>query len=98
MSDISSRLYRSAPRIVQNQLVSIKGAQFRWLRADQRTMLREFEKLLVSQYWSTEQFRIYQQRELQTLLAVAFDTVPYYQDLKRTLGCHPGDIKSVEDL
>jgi phenylacetate-CoA ligase len=92
------RLYRSAPRPVQNALISIKGAQFRWMRANKKLMAREFENLLVSQHWSAEQFRAYQLQKLQELLAFAFDRVPYYRQMKQTLGCDPRDFKSVEDI
>jgi phenylacetate-CoA ligase len=95
---IGKRLYRNAPTVMQSALVSLKGAQFRWMRADQKLISQEFEKLLVSQYWSTKEFRVYQHRRLQELLALAFDSVPYYREMRRTLGCHAADIKSVDDI
>lgn len=95
---IGTRLYKSSPLAIQNLLVSLKGAQFRWMRADQDLMMRDFEKLLVSQYWSAGEFRAYQHQQLQALLAWAFDKVPYYREMQRTLGCQPGDFKSVDDI
>jgi len=92
------RLYRSSPRALQNAFVTIKGAQFRWIRASESQMLKEFRNLLITQYWSSDEFRAYQDQELTELLRTAFATVPYYQELKQKFGCNPADIKSVEDI
>ena len=95
---IGMDFYRSAPTPVQSALIALKGAQFRWIRANDRLMMSEFEKLLVSQSYSTEEFRVYQERELRTLLTWAFHRVPYYREMSSTAGCRVSDIRSIEDL
>ena len=51
-----------------------------------------------SQWWSREQIREFQWREVQLLLQFAFRSVPYYRKKYAAAGIEPGDIKTREDF
>ena len=48
--------------------------------------------------WDRERFLAYQLERLQTLVAHCHAKVPYYQDLFRSIGLEPGDIRSFADF
>lgn len=56
--------------------------------------LRQME---ASQWWSSEQIRDFQWRELSKLLDVAFASVPYYREKYSALGIRREDIRSWSD-
>lgn len=51
-----------------------------------------------SEFWSDEEHRCFQMRELVLLLRHCFDHVPYYRNLSRRLGLRPEDFTQVGDL
>jgi phenylacetate-coenzyme A ligase PaaK-like adenylate-forming protein len=91
-------LYARSPVWLQNCFVSARGWQYRYRRASDRIIREHLHVLLQSQWWSVEQFRDYQLALLRAVLREAFLHVPYYQDLRRQLGCHPDDFTSLEHL
>jgi phenylacetate-CoA ligase len=48
--------------------------------------------------WSSEQIRTYQWQQIISLLRHAYEHVPYYNNLFKTQGISPSDIKTVEDF
>ncbi len=60
--------------------------------------LRYLAELERTQFDSPEQIRVRQLRMLQSQLAHAYATVPYYQRTWSAAGIHPSDVKSLADL
>jgi len=95
--DLKSRLYSNLPVALQNRLVSMYGSRILSERFDS-----DYEKAMafyeVSQWWSREELRAYQDERLRTLVKHAFDTVPYYHEAMRGQGLSPDDITTQGDL
>ena len=51
-----------------------------------------------SQWWSKDDLLTFQTQRLRQLIHHAYDNVPYYHDLFRSLGLLPADISTVDDL
>lgn len=60
-----------------------------------RSRQSELEK---SQWWTREQLESWQLEQLKKLIRHAYDNVPYYSELYRSLDIHPEDIKSLKDF
>ena len=57
-----------------------------------------FRQLLASQWWSADRLRAEQWGALQRLLGHAYENVPYYRDVFRSLGAEPGDFRNAGDV
>jgi phenylacetate-CoA ligase len=83
------RLYRFALRdLAQPALHALTGRDF--------TRRRRF--LERSQWWSVEQLRELQWRELQRLLLHAWQTIPYYRRVWQHAGAAPEEIRTWDDF
>ena len=51
-----------------------------------------------SQWWSSKDLEDYQNRRLKTLITYAYENVPYYHKLFKSLNLKPIDFKSKKDL
>lgn len=51
-----------------------------------------------SQWWKPEYLEEFQNKKLREILNHAYNNVPYYHDLLKSLSLTPGDFKSAEDL
>lgn len=96
--NLSERLYRNMPIIVQNGMVSLRGLEYRYRRASSRQIEEHLRFLLVSQNWSQAQFAEFQVAQLRMLLQSAFQNVPYYRRMQQDLKCDPRDFKTPEDI
>ncbi|MBU0717605.1 MAG: hypothetical protein KJ749_05090 [Planctomycetes bacterium] len=54
--------------------------------------------LRTAQWWSSEQARAYQGRQLQRICRLAYDNSRFYRDLFATHGCCPDDLRGPEAL
>ncbi len=91
MSSIFEKMYPSLPVSLQNLAVSLVG----WRYNKQRysgNYTAYVEQLMRTQWFSAEQFRQMQIKELRTLIRDAIENVPYYQ---KTLGPFSGKIDSL---
>jgi phenylacetate-CoA ligase len=59
---------------------------------------RTYSLLQKSQWWSQEQLEQYQLAQLNKLLHHAYDNVPYYRTVFDTIGIHPKNIRSLDEL
>ncbi len=59
---------------------------------------RYWKQVLESQWYDQERLRELQEEALRSLVAYCYERVPYYGELFRSIGLHPGDIRTVEDL
>lgn len=91
-------IYDHSPISIQNLIVSARGWDFRFNRANPDMMDRQLTFLLESQYWNEEQFLEFQLNHLRGTLRSAFLNVPSYRQLQQDLGCLPEDFKNLEDL
>lgn len=56
-------------------------------------------KKLVKNQWNTyEELKLDQEKKLRHLIGFAYENVPYYHNLFKSLDISPGDIKTTEDL
>ncbi len=51
-----------------------------------------------SQWWSSQKLEEFQNKKLRELIRHAYNNVPYYHNLFRSLNLIPDDIRSIEDL
>ena len=65
---------------------------------DRITYLKWYTFIKKSQYWSKEELIHYQWLRLKCLLDYAFANVPYYNELLKSIGAIPDDIKSIKDF
>jgi phenylacetate-CoA ligase len=68
-----------------------------WYRWQGRAYADHLDFLEKSQFWSLEQLREFQWKELQPLLRAAFTGSPHYQKKYSEAGAELGDIRSLED-
>lgn len=92
------RGYAASPVWMQHVLVSLRGADHRWLRQSGRALAGELDLLMRSQWWSPEALAELQSRRLQALLRTAFAEVPHWRDTARRLGCAAEDFRAPDDL
>ena len=90
--------YNKSPIWVQNLMVSGRGLEYRFRRANDRKTKEQFDFLLKSQWWDSERFQEYQIKSLQRILRVAFDNTIYFRKLKSDLDCYPEDFSSLDIL
>lgn len=62
------------------------------------TISDRLDFLLKSQYWSGEEFIIYQEKRLQELISYVYHNVPYYKEWFRKSKLKPDDVKHLNDL
>jgi len=62
------------------------------------TFVQASEFLEQSQWWSEQELRAYQWRQISALLRHAYDNVPYYHRTWDEVGVSPSDIRSLQDM
>jgi phenylacetate-CoA ligase len=90
--------YNNSPIWLQNVMVSARGLDYRYRRANSRINREQFEFLLRSQWWDEESFQKFQILELQKILNTAFKTTVHFHKMQTELQCFPEDFKSLNDL
>jgi phenylacetate-CoA ligase len=63
-----------------------------------KSISRNLNFLLESQWWNKEQIKDYQEMKLRKLIKHSIQTVPYYNDLFKRLGLKVEDIQTHDDL
>ena len=64
-------------------------------RKDALKCVKELEK---TQWWSVEEIQKIQWKKLNNLLEYAYTTIPYYQQMFKTLSMTPKDIATPDDF
>jgi phenylacetate-CoA ligase len=90
-------LYRALPAAMQSRVISHYGRRIKRERFNE-SFVRWQELFRRSERFSAADLRSYQDERLASLVAHAFDHVPYYRRIFDSLGLKPGDVRSVEDL
>jgi phenylacetate-CoA ligase len=67
-------------------------------RAGETAQLRYRRELEQTQYFSGDEIRALQMRQLRALFAHAYDRCPFYRERFDAAGLHPDDVSSPEDL
>ncbi len=91
-------LYSKSPIWFQNWMVSVRGLEYRYRRADDRATKEQFKFLLESQWWDEAAYQQYQLNEFRRILLIAFQNTVHFRRIKAELDCNPEDFKSFEDL
>lgn len=97
MRSILQTFYLNSPTAIQQVLVTLKGYSLEKIRrgGDYNTLL---QKVLNRQEWTSEQFFDYQLNELQKMLNLSYNFVPYYNKKFKEIGFFPQRVKSLEDI
>jgi len=99
MKGRTEKIYHRLPVWLQNFAISMFG--YYWYgRRFGGVFKKELELCKKREYFSYEQWRIWQQKELQCLLVHAFINVRYYTKLFNEIGYNEGDLKDlkIEDI
>lgn len=91
-------IYARLPISLQHVAASTQGLRYRLLRSSDKLVRQRFEFLRQSEKWSSDRFVSYQTDQLKIFIRHAFENVPYYRDLKKSLGIGTEDIESLDDL
>jgi phenylacetate-CoA ligase len=97
MDDSWFRIYGRMPIWAQNVACSFAGIEMRQTRYN-KTFHKALRLLERSQWWSLEELRCYQNKQLQRMIKHAYDTVPYYRRIFDDRKLTPNDIRTVDDL
>jgi len=89
-------IYNNAPYLIQNILLNLHSARIHRERYGEKYK-QVFNRLLETQEFNLEQIREYQTAQFRKMVSHAYDTVPYYQKLFKSISLTPADIKTLED-
>jgi len=90
-------LYLKSPRQFKKSVGHVgRSVPLSWLYG--REFIRTNEFLEKSQHWSSEHHIEYQLDNLKKLLRHAYDNVPYYNELFRSVDFHPDDFNDLADM
>jgi phenylacetate-CoA ligase len=89
--------YCKSPIFVQNAVVSAYGAASRRLR-NGRAFRRLLDELMSTQWYSEEEFEVFQNETLSQLMRHCYETVPYYRAIMEERGLRPEDVSTAADL
>lgn len=90
-------LYRASPVVGQHLLISLYGGYLRLQRYG-ASHARILVELARSEFLAREDLEALQLEKLKALIRHAFETVPFYRELSRTLRMTHQDIVSLQDL
>lgn len=96
-SVLVEQVYPRLPVLLQNAACWYYGAKEARVRAG-RDFEQRLQALLDSEKWSAAEIEAYQNEQLRRLVRHAFENVPYYRDLWKSLRLSPADIRCREDL
>ncbi len=90
-------IYRRSPIPLQTLFLNLKAVELYFERYGRkfRKLFDEFNK---NQWRTAAEMESYQDEQLRRIVKHAYENVPYYSDLMRSLKLHPNDIKSKADL
>lgn len=78
---LQDEFYARSPILIQNLLVSLRGASFRLQRSNDKVMRHELEKLMKSESLSKDERRSNLNQRLRPFLKAAVESTPYYRTL-----------------
>src|SRR5262249_49487483 len=90
-------IYRRSPIALQTIFLNLKAVEPYFERYGKK-FRKLFEEFDGNQWLTATQLESYQEEQLRKIINHAYETVPYYSDLMRSLKLHPSDIKSKADL
>src|SRR5688572_19566584 len=94
---ILEAIYQRSPVPLQTLFINAKAAELYLERYGRkfRNLYDEFDR---NQWLSAAELEAYQDGRLRKLIKHAYETVPYYSDLMRSLKLQPNDIRGKADL
>jgi phenylacetate-CoA ligase len=97
MSALADTIYRLSPAFAQNLTVSWYGRKTRRERFGQ-AFDRMTDLLERSERWSAGEMRAYQDERVASIVAHAYETVPFYRERMDALRLRPADVRTAADL
>lgn len=93
----SEKLYSFFPVSIQNVLCSFEGWRIKRFRYDQNfhRLLKNAESRTFRSY---DEICVFRNHRLRNFIDLSYKSVPHYRNLFKSLGAHPDDFKSIEDL
>ena len=91
-------LYQHSPPFLQNVEFSLARTNLYWERHLSPYYKSYLGSLMKSQWYTKEELERLQNKRLQSTIKHAYDFVPYYHNVFRSLNLKPEDIKTKEDL
>jgi phenylacetate-CoA ligase len=95
---ITKKIYDNSPVPVQHLLASSQGLAFEALRWDRAELRRQYEHLLVSQWWPLAKLQEASAAQLSSHLAFAAEAVPYYADQEWARRLRSGREITLDDI
>src|SRR5262249_51783967 len=95
--NVLENIYRRSPIALQTVFLNLKAIELYFERYG-RKFRRLFDDFDKNQWRSRAELESYQDDRLRRVIRHAYETVPYYSELMRSLRLHPDDIKSKADL
>ena len=92
-----SKLKKHCPYIIKKP-IKILSSYIRDRRKYGENFIKTYDFLQESQWWSTEQIKNYQLKELNKIINHAYNNVPYYKKVFDERGLKAEDINSFDDL
>ncbi len=96
-SPLVEQVYPRLPIFLQNAACWYYGRNEARIRFG-KEFDRRLQELLASEHWNTSQIEGYQDEKLRSMVRHAYEHVPYYRDLWKSLKLSPEDIRSRQDL
>lgn len=96
-SVLAEQIYPRLPVFLQNAACWYYGKKEARVRFGQE-FDRRLQGLVDSEKWSASEIEAYQSENLRALVHHAYENVPYYRELWKTLRISPDDIRSRDDL
>lgn len=90
-------IYSNLPLFLQNIACNYYSHKVTKLRFN-KFFFEELNWLRESQFWDQEKIEEYKNVHLMTIIKYAYESVPYYKDLFKSIKLLPSDIKSLDDL
>jgi len=90
-------IYSKLPIILQNAVCSIYGYKLKHQRFG-KTFFEKLDWLEETQWWTASEIENYQNEELRKIVKHAYETVPYYNKLFRSIKLSPNDIRTKADI
>src|SRR5262245_5486632 len=90
-------IYHRSPILLQTLLLNLKASEL-YAERYGRKFWKLFEEFDRNQWLSAVELEAYQDEKIRILVEYAFNHVPYYFELMKSLKLSPGDFKTRTDL
>lgn len=96
-----AEVLRNSPKIIRTPLELVYGSLPEYIKHNAvyiKNYYETYELLNRSQWWSKEEFEVYQMDQIKKIVRHAYETVPYYNRLLNEYGIRVCEIQSFDDI